>query len=176
MADPGFPRGRGANSPRGRQHTILPHFPKNCMILKEFGPPGGGVSKILLYRSATVMSGASVINVIAIYVAARDGTISSFELFTNYITWNFSQSCMMYIKSPKVSYSLIYLHIKDLTNTRSMWKKSVNSDIQVAAEFSKIILTALLLSLNMALTNSQYKDDDEKTIQSLQSYLQFTAS
>ena len=25
----------------GRQHTILPNFPKNCMKLKEFGPPGG---------------------------------------------------------------------------------------------------------------------------------------
>ena len=36
MADPGFPRGGG------RQHTILPNFPKNCMKLKEFGPPGGG--------------------------------------------------------------------------------------------------------------------------------------
>ena len=23
------------------QHTILPKFPKNCMKLKEFGPPGG---------------------------------------------------------------------------------------------------------------------------------------
>ena len=28
----------------GRQHTILPNFPKNCMKLKEFGPPGGHVS------------------------------------------------------------------------------------------------------------------------------------
>ena len=33
VADPGFPRGGGAN-------TILPKFPKNCMKLKEFGPPG----------------------------------------------------------------------------------------------------------------------------------------
>ena len=43
VADPGFPRGGGANSPRGggRQRTILPNFPKNCMKLKEFGPPGG---------------------------------------------------------------------------------------------------------------------------------------
>ena len=54
VADPGFPRGGGANSPGGRQHTILPNFPKNCMKLKEFGPPGGGrASKILLCRSAT---------------------------------------------------------------------------------------------------------------------------
>ena len=42
VADPGFPRGEGANSPGGgRQHTILPNFPKNCMKLKEFGPSGG---------------------------------------------------------------------------------------------------------------------------------------
>ena len=38
-------RGGGANSPGGgRQHTILPKFPKNCMKLKEFGPPGGHAS------------------------------------------------------------------------------------------------------------------------------------
>ena len=48
-----FPRGGGANSPGGRQHMILPNFPKNCMKLKEFGPPGGRASKILLCRSAT---------------------------------------------------------------------------------------------------------------------------
>ena len=30
-----FPRG-------GRQHTILPKFPENCMKSKEFGCPGGG--------------------------------------------------------------------------------------------------------------------------------------
>ena len=40
VADPGFPRGGGANSPGGRQHMILPNFPKNCMKLKEFGPGG----------------------------------------------------------------------------------------------------------------------------------------
>ena len=40
-ADPGFPQG-GANSPGGRQHTILPNFPENCMKSKEFGRPGGG--------------------------------------------------------------------------------------------------------------------------------------
>ena len=53
VADPGFPRGGGANSPGGRQHTIFPNFPKKCMKLKEFGPPGGCASKILLCRSAT---------------------------------------------------------------------------------------------------------------------------
>ena len=31
---------------RGRQHTILPNFPKNCMKLKEFGPPGGCASLV----------------------------------------------------------------------------------------------------------------------------------
>ena len=29
----------------GRQHTILPNFPKNCMKLKEFGPRGGASPK-----------------------------------------------------------------------------------------------------------------------------------
>ena len=39
-------------SPRwGRQHTILPNFPKNCMKLKEFGPKGARPSRPL--RSAT---------------------------------------------------------------------------------------------------------------------------
>ena len=32
---------RGRQLPGGRQHTILPNFPKNCMKLKEFGRPGG---------------------------------------------------------------------------------------------------------------------------------------
>ena len=41
VADPGFPQGGGTNSPGGRHHTILPKFPKNCMKLKEFGPPEG---------------------------------------------------------------------------------------------------------------------------------------
>ena len=54
MADPGFPRGGGANFPGGRQHTILPNFPKNCMKLKEFGPPGGPRIPRAPLRSATV--------------------------------------------------------------------------------------------------------------------------
>ena len=49
VADLGFPRGGGANSPGGRQHTILPKFPKNCMKLKEFGPPGGGARPKFYY-------------------------------------------------------------------------------------------------------------------------------
>ena len=36
MADPGFPRVGGANPPGGRQHKILPNFPKSYMKLKEF--------------------------------------------------------------------------------------------------------------------------------------------
>ena len=37
-----FPE-EGAPTPQGggRQHMILPKFPKNCMKLKEFGPRGG---------------------------------------------------------------------------------------------------------------------------------------
>ena len=36
---------RGRQLPGGgHQHKILPYFPKNCMKLKEFGPPGGRAS------------------------------------------------------------------------------------------------------------------------------------
>ena len=38
----------------GRQHTILPKFPKNCMELKEFGPRGARPSRPI--RSATAPS------------------------------------------------------------------------------------------------------------------------
>ena len=50
-----FPEEGAPTLQGGRQHTILPNFPENCMKLKEFGPPGGRTSKILLCRSATVM-------------------------------------------------------------------------------------------------------------------------
>ena len=53
VADPGFSRGGGANSPGGRQHTILLTFPKNCMKLKEFGPPGGARIPRAPLRSVT---------------------------------------------------------------------------------------------------------------------------
>ena len=46
VADPGFPE-EGAPTPRGCQHTILPNFPKNCMKLKEFGPPGVGHASLV---------------------------------------------------------------------------------------------------------------------------------
>ena len=56
VADPGFPRGGGANSPGGRQHTILPNFPpKLHEIERIWTPRGGRASKILLCRSATAM-------------------------------------------------------------------------------------------------------------------------
>ena len=42
VADPGFPRGGGANLTEGHQHMILPNSPKNCIKLKEFGPGGRG--------------------------------------------------------------------------------------------------------------------------------------
>ena len=44
-----FPE-EGTPTPRGggRQHTILPKFLKNCMKLKEFGPPGARPSRPLL--------------------------------------------------------------------------------------------------------------------------------
>ena len=38
VADPGFPRGHGAN-PRGYQPIIWPNFPKNCMKMKKFCQP-----------------------------------------------------------------------------------------------------------------------------------------
>ena len=43
VADPGFPRGGGANLPEGggHHHTIFARFvQKNWMKLKEFGPRG----------------------------------------------------------------------------------------------------------------------------------------
>ena len=33
----------GVPTHQGRQHTILPNFPKSCMQLKEFGPWGGAM-------------------------------------------------------------------------------------------------------------------------------------
>ena len=42
VADPGYPRGGGANSQGGRQNTILPKFPKNCMKLKNIWTRVGG--------------------------------------------------------------------------------------------------------------------------------------
>ena len=41
VADPGFPRGGGANSRGGVPTYDFAKISKNCMKLKEFGPPGG---------------------------------------------------------------------------------------------------------------------------------------
>ena len=42
-ADPGFPVGGGAY-PQGRQHTILPNFPKlTCVKLRKCWAVGGGM-------------------------------------------------------------------------------------------------------------------------------------
>ena len=40
-----FPEEGAPTLQGGRQHTILPNFPKNCMKLKEFGPGGGARPK-----------------------------------------------------------------------------------------------------------------------------------
>ena len=40
VADPGFPRGGGANSPGGANIRFYQILPKNCMKLEKFGPPG----------------------------------------------------------------------------------------------------------------------------------------
>ena len=48
---------RGRQLPRGRQNRILPNFPKNCMKLKEFGPPEGHASIVPPLRSATASPG-----------------------------------------------------------------------------------------------------------------------
>ena len=42
VADPGFPRGGGANFPGGRQHTILPKFPKKLHEIERIWTPRGG--------------------------------------------------------------------------------------------------------------------------------------
>ena len=46
VAYPGFPRGVGANSTGGANIRFCQIFPKNCMKLKEFGPPGGCASLV----------------------------------------------------------------------------------------------------------------------------------
>ena len=43
------PRLGAPTPPGGRQHTILPKIPKNCMKLKEFGPGGGGAARPKFY-------------------------------------------------------------------------------------------------------------------------------
>ena len=47
VADPGFPRGEGANPQGGCQDMILLKFPENCMKLKKIRSPGGGGTRPL---------------------------------------------------------------------------------------------------------------------------------
>ena len=51
MADPGFPQG-GAPTPKIA--IIFQIFAKNCMKMKEFGPPGGARVPGAPLRSANV--------------------------------------------------------------------------------------------------------------------------
>ena len=50
VADPGFPRGGGANPRGGRQPIIWPIFPKNCMKMKKFWARGGPLDPPLRRR------------------------------------------------------------------------------------------------------------------------------
>ena len=40
VADPGFPKGGGANPKEGRQPILWPIFPENCMKMKKFWATG----------------------------------------------------------------------------------------------------------------------------------------
>ena len=54
VADPGFPRGGGANSPGGAPTYNFAKFSQKLHEIERiWTPPGGGASKILLCRSAT---------------------------------------------------------------------------------------------------------------------------
>ena len=71
---------RGRQLPRGgRQHTILPNFPKNCMKLKEFGPPGGGARPKFYYVDPPL--------VITEYDLSSHSFTESENLFS-YLTWH----------------------------------------------------------------------------------------
>ena len=54
VADPGFPRGGGANPKGGRQPIIWPIFAENCMKMKKFWAGEGRVPRAPL-RSATAL-------------------------------------------------------------------------------------------------------------------------
>ena len=55
MADPEFPRGGGANSPGGAPTYDFAKFSQKLHEIEIiWAPGGGGASKILLCRSATV--------------------------------------------------------------------------------------------------------------------------
>ena len=54
VADPGFPRGGGAN-PKGGQPIIWPILPENCMKMKKFWAGGGACVPRAPLRSATAV-------------------------------------------------------------------------------------------------------------------------
>ena len=56
VADLGFPRGGGANSPGGRQHTILPNFPKKLHEIERIWAPGGGARPKFYYVDPPLIS------------------------------------------------------------------------------------------------------------------------
>ena len=53
VADPGFPRGGGANFRGGRQHTILPKFSKKLHEIERIWT-GGGVPRAPLERNPLI--------------------------------------------------------------------------------------------------------------------------
>ena len=62
VADPGFPRGGGANSPGGRQHTNLSNFPKKLHEIERISTPRGARVPCAPLRSATVNSNLTIIH------------------------------------------------------------------------------------------------------------------
>ena len=54
MVDPGFPRGEGANSPGGAPTYDFAKFSRKLHEIERIWSGGGGASKILRCRSATV--------------------------------------------------------------------------------------------------------------------------
>ena len=75
VADPGFPRGGGANSSGGCQHTILPNLPENCMKLKEFGPRGACVPHAPLTSASSTFNHVVFPQYITIYFLILEGFV-----------------------------------------------------------------------------------------------------
>ena len=77
-----FPE-EGAPTPQvGRQHTILPYFPKNCMKLKKFGPPGGARPWRPLRSATASIGGTPVWNVWISVCRCATECVMLFEFFT----------------------------------------------------------------------------------------------
>ena len=65
MADPGFPRGGGANSPGGAPTYDFAKFSQKLHEIERVWTPRGRASKILLCRSATEISCAGFFELLA---------------------------------------------------------------------------------------------------------------